>query len=91
MTVLRRAAACLVLLASCVDAPPPNFGGTATTASPTDPDPATSTVPDGCCEPYCDLTEPNTCPGQGQQCLAWYAEGTAPPECEHLGVCSLPG
>ncbi|MFY0531321.1 hypothetical protein [Nannocystis pusilla] len=26
----------------------------------------------GCCLPLCDLDLPNTCPGQGQACVAWY-------------------
>jgi hypothetical protein len=44
----------------------------------------------GCCEPFCDLTEPNTCPGAGQLCNSYYEEGTAPPGQEHVGYCALP-
>lgn len=44
----------------------------------------------GCCLPFCDTTEPNTCPGTGQECLPWYEDTQAPPEYEHIGVCGLP-
>jgi hypothetical protein len=56
-----------------------------------------STVPGcegatGCCTPYCDLTQPNVCPGaaEGQECLPWFEPGTAPPGLENVGVCALP-
>lgn len=49
-------------------------------------DPAAS----GCCEPFCDLFAPNTCPGQGQVCTPYYND-PAPPEMEHIGFCSVPG
>jgi hypothetical protein len=44
-----------------------------------------------CCTPYCDLTQPNTCPGaaEGQECLPWY-QNEAPPGLEDVGVCALP-
>jgi hypothetical protein len=45
---------------------------------------------DGCCEPYCDLTAPNTCPGAGQVCEAFFAMGEAAPGFEDVGVCTLP-
>ncbi len=58
---------------------------------------APETVPncqggDGCCSPYCDLSEPNTCPGmdEGQVCVPWYAEGAAPPGQEDIGACAIP-
>jgi len=41
----------------------------------------------GCCLPFCDLTEPNTCPGQGQVCFPWYEPGYAPPGLEDVGLC----
>ena len=44
----------------------------------------------GCCLPYCDLDLPNTCPGQGLQCVPWYEPGEAPPGLEDVGVCHLP-
>ncbi|WAS99034.1 hypothetical protein [Nannocystis punicea] len=44
----------------------------------------------GCCLPYCDLDLPNTCPGQGQACVAWYVPGQAPPGLEDVGLCALP-
>jgi hypothetical protein len=45
---------------------------------------------DGCCSPYCDLSQPNTCPGQGQECVPWYSEGMAPPGQENIGACAVP-
>jgi hypothetical protein len=55
-------------------------------------------VPDcqgsGCCSEFCDLTaeDPNSfCSlGNGSECIAWYAEGDAPPGYDHVGACSLP-
>lgn len=46
----------------------------------------------GCCSPYCNLMEPNTCPGadMGQECVAWYPEGMAPPGQENIGGCAIP-
>lgn len=46
----------------------------------------------GCCTPYCDLTQPNTCPGAdgGQECVPWYNEGEAPPGQEDIGACAIP-
>ncbi|MCY1068227.1 hypothetical protein OV090_26025 [Nannocystis sp. RBIL2] len=44
----------------------------------------------GCCLPLCDLDLPNTCPGQGQECVAWYPPGYAPPGLEQVGQCALP-
>jgi hypothetical protein len=46
----------------------------------------------GCCSPFCDVTEPNTCPGaaEGQECVPWYEPGDAPAGLENVGVCSLP-
>ena len=47
----------------------------------------------GCCEPFCDLTDPDAdanCGGQGQVCVPWYGEGTAPPGLENVGICTLP-
>ena len=46
----------------------------------------------GCCTPFCDVTEPNACPGaaEGQECTPWYEPGDAPPGLENLGLCALP-
>ena len=44
----------------------------------------------GCCLPFCDLSLPNACPGQGQQCLPWFEQGQAPPGLENVGVCGIP-
>lgn len=44
----------------------------------------------GCCLPFCDLSLPNDCPGQGQQCLPWYEQGKAPAGLESVGVCGIP-
>lgn len=54
-----------------------------------------STVPGcegaaGCCTPLCDITQPNTCPGEGQTCQAWYEPGSAPMGLEDVGACALP-
>ncbi|MDC0720121.1 ribulose phosphate epimerase [Nannocystis bainbridge] len=44
----------------------------------------------GCCLPFCDLTAPLSCPGQGQECVPYFEQGQAPPGHEDLGVCGLP-
>lgn len=45
----------------------------------------------GCCLPFCDLDDPNTCPGAGQQCLPWYdAPADAAPYNTDVGACALP-
>jgi hypothetical protein len=46
----------------------------------------------GCCTPFCDVTEPNACPGavEGQECMPWYEPGSAPQGYENVGVCALP-
>lgn len=44
----------------------------------------------GCCQPFCDTTEPNACAGAGQECLPWYDEMTAPAGFENVGVCAVP-
>lgn len=49
-------------------------------------DPAAS----GCCEPFCALGLPNTCPGAGQVCNPYYEIGMAPPEYENVGYCAVP-
>lgn len=47
---------------------------------------------DGCCSSYCNIQEPNTCPGAdgGQECVPWYTEGMAPPGQENIGACAIP-
>ena len=51
-------------------------------------------VPDcmggGCCSPFCDTTAPNTCPGDGQECIPWFEEGEAPEGYESVGFCGIP-
>lgn len=47
----------------------------------------------GCCVPFCDLGAPlgaPSCPGEGQNCLAWPWEFDPKPEFEHIGYCSVP-
>lgn len=49
----------------------------------------------GCCSPFCDLSDPEataSCPGAagGQECVAWYTEGQAPPGYENVGACLIP-
>jgi hypothetical protein len=43
----------------------------------------------GCCIPFCDLDEANTCPGVDQECLPWYEPMQAPPGREDVGFCGL--
>ncbi len=47
----------------------------------------------GCCSEYCELGDPKaSCQGanDGQECIAWYAEGAAPPGLEAVGICGVP-
>ena len=44
----------------------------------------------GCCLPFCDASAPNSCPGVGLECVAWYVEGQAPAGDENIGICALP-
>jgi hypothetical protein len=43
----------------------------------------------GCCEPFCDVTLAEPCPGVGQECRRWWPPGEAPEGFEHVGVCSV--
>ncbi len=50
---------------------------------------------DGCCAPFCDLDDPGasaTCPGAsgGEECIAWYPAGSAPPGQDNIGQCVIP-
>lgn len=45
----------------------------------------------GCCEPFCDTKLPNTCPGQGQECIPYFQADPIPPEYANVGYCSVPG
>jgi hypothetical protein len=42
-----------------------------------------------CCAPYCDLGGDYQCPPE-TMCVPWNDDEDAPPEYEHVGVCSLP-
>ncbi|MBK8237835.1 MAG: ribulose phosphate epimerase [Deltaproteobacteria bacterium] len=49
----------------------------------------------GCCSPFCDTSDPmasGNCPGAagGQECVAWYDAGQAPPGFENVGGCLIP-
>lgn len=44
----------------------------------------------GCCEPYCDHTLADQCPGEGQECQPWWPPGEAPPGLEKVGACAVP-
>ncbi|MCY1062183.1 hypothetical protein [Nannocystis sp. SCPEA4] len=45
----------------------------------------------GCCLPFCDVDEPNTCPGMGQECAPWYSDpADAAPFNVDVGLCALP-
>ena len=45
---------------------------------------------EGCCQPVCDTSAPNICPGQGQVCIPWFPEGQATPGQDNVGVCTIP-
>ncbi len=45
---------------------------------------------EACCQPFCDTDAPNTCPGQGQECVQWFPESMVPPGQENIGVCVVP-
>ncbi len=44
----------------------------------------------GCCSPYCNVTAPNTCAAEGEECVAFYAQSEAPPGLENVGLCAVP-
>jgi len=45
----------------------------------------------GCCQPFCDLDDPNvSCMGKGQKCTSLYGVGMAPPQYDNVGVCVIP-
>jgi len=46
----------------------------------------------GCCTPFCDLGDPDPPCNEiaGEECVAWYEDGQAPPGFDHVGVCRLP-
>jgi hypothetical protein len=43
----------------------------------------------GCCLPFCDLTEPDTCPGMDLVCLPWWEMAEDVPGLENVGVCGV--
>jgi hypothetical protein len=49
-------------------------------------------VATACCNEYCDITGATPCSGaaDGQECIAWYDAGQAPPGYEDVGYCGLP-
>jgi len=46
---------------------------------------------DWCCTPLCDISQPNTCPGEKQSCIPWFDEGDAPAGQNDVGVCATGG
>lgn len=50
------------------------------------------TGPAGCCDVYCDTSDPAPCPlaADGQTCVPFYAPGEAPPGLENVGACAVP-
>jgi hypothetical protein len=44
----------------------------------------------GCCEPFCDVTLANTCPGVGQVCNPLFEPGEEPAGFETVGFCAVP-
>lgn len=47
-------------------------------------------VGSACCTSFCELTEPH-CQMAGTECVAFFADGMAPPGLENTGICALPG
>jgi hypothetical protein len=48
---------------------------------------------DGCCEPFCDLSDPDAdvkCGGVGQVCNPYFEMGMVPPWYENVGYCAIP-
>lgn len=45
----------------------------------------------GCCTPYCPVSGGAAPCQEGEDCLPFFAEGSAPPGLEDVGVCALPG
>lgn len=41
-----------------------------------------------CCLPFCDLTEPDPCPGLDLECVPWFEPDNSPLPPPHLGVCA---
>lgn len=44
----------------------------------------------GCCTPYCPVSEGSAPCQDTEECLAFFAEGMAPPGYENVGVCAIP-
>ena len=44
-----------------------------------------------CCTPYCPVSGGNQPCNPGEDCVAFFEQGSAPPGLEDIGVCSLPG
>jgi hypothetical protein len=44
-----------------------------------------------CCTPYCPVSGGNAPCNMGEDCVAFFAEGMAPPGLEDVGVCAIPG
>ncbi len=44
-----------------------------------------------CCTPYCPVSGGNAPCGNGEDCVAFFTEGMAPPGLEDIGVCAIPG
>lgn len=45
----------------------------------------------GCCSPFCPIKEGNGPCQMGEECVAYFEMGMAPPGYEDLGVCAIPG
>jgi hypothetical protein len=45
----------------------------------------------GCCTPYCPVSGGNGPCQATEECVAFFAEGMAPPGYEDVGVCAIPG
>ena len=54
-----------------------------------DSDTCISSGASGCCTPVCDITDPITCPGAGEECISYY-QGPPPPPYADVGMCAIP-
>lgn len=45
----------------------------------------------GCCTPYCPVDGGADPCNMGEECVAFFVEGMAPPGYENVGICAIPG
>ncbi|MCA9660303.1 MAG: hypothetical protein KC486_18315 [Myxococcales bacterium] len=54
------------------------------------PDSVPDCLENGCCSPFCSVMEGNANCLDGQECVAYFEMGQAPPGYEDVGVCAIP-